>query len=100
MEKESDISLGGTIILLALFAQKNTIYVLDTKKQVAQILDYMNTTGWLSYRIAKCIRELTRGSIMCSYLMANDLIYDEMNTQYKVKFHSSVGSSLQCDVIY
>ena len=30
------------------------------------------------YGIAKCIREITRGSVMCRYLMTNDLIYDWM----------------------
>ena len=34
------------------------------------------------YRIAKCIREITRGSVMCRYLTSNDLIYDRMNTLY------------------
>ena len=36
----------------------------------------------VSYGIAKCIREITRGSVMCCYLMTNDLIYDRMNTLY------------------
>ena len=31
-----------------------------------------------SYGIAKCVREITRGSVMCRYLMTNDLIYDRM----------------------
>ena len=30
----------------------------------------------VSYGIAKPIREITRGSVMCHYLMTNDLIYD------------------------
>ena len=34
------------------------------------------------YGIAKYIREKTRGSVMCRYLMANDLIYDRINTLY------------------
>ena len=34
------------------------------------------------YRIAKCIREITSGSVMCRYLMANDLICDQINTLY------------------
>ena len=29
----------------------------------------------LSYGIAKCIREITRGSVMCRYLTTNELIY-------------------------
>ena len=36
------------------------------------------------YGIAKCIREITRGSVMCRYLTANDLIYDRMNTLYNI----------------
>ena len=32
----------------------------------------------VSYRIAKCIREITRGSVMCRCLTTNDLIYDRM----------------------
>ena len=28
----------------------------------------------VSYRIAKCIREITRVIVMCRYLMTNDLI--------------------------
>ena len=38
------------------------------------------------YRIAKSIREITRGSVMCCYLTANDLIYDPMNTLYNSIF--------------
>ena len=34
------------------------------------------------YGIAKCKIEITKGSVMCRYLMANDLIYDRMNTLY------------------
>ena len=33
------------------------------------------------YRIAKCIVEITRGSVLCPYLTANDLIYDGINTE-------------------
>ena len=29
------------------------------------------------YGIAKCIREITRGSKKCGYLMTNDLVYDQ-----------------------
>ena len=36
----------------------------------------------VSYRIAKCIREIARGSVLCSCLMTNELIYDRMNTLY------------------
>ena len=32
-----------------------------------------------SYGIAKCVREITRGSVMCRYLTTNELIYDQMN---------------------
>ena len=34
------------------------------------------------YGIAKCIREITRVSVMCLYLTVNDLIYDQVNTLY------------------
>ena len=37
---------------------------------------------YLCYGIAKCIREITSGSVMCRYLMANDLICDQINTLY------------------
>ena len=30
------------------------------------------------YRIAKCIRGITRGSVMCHYLTTDDLIFDQM----------------------
>ena len=30
------------------------------------------------YGIAKCIREITMGIVMCRYLTTNDLIYDQM----------------------
>ena len=33
-----------------------------------------------SYGIAKCVREITRGSVMCRYLMTNELIWDQMNS--------------------
>ena len=33
-----------------------------------------------SYRIAKWVREITRGSVMCRYLMTNELIWDQMNS--------------------
>ena len=39
------------------------------------------------YRIAKCIREITRGSVMCRYLMAKDLIYDRMNTFNNIRIN-------------
>ena len=32
--------------------------------------------------ISKCIREIARGSVMCHYLMAYDLIDDRLNTFY------------------
>ena len=41
--------------------------------------------------IAKCIREITRGSVMCCYLTASDLIYD----QIKSKLLNSVGKENQ-----
>ena len=34
------------------------------------------------YQIAKCMREITRGNVMCHYLTANYWIYDRMNTLY------------------
>ena len=36
----------------------------------------------VSYGIAKCIIQITRESVMCSYLMTNELIKDRMNTLY------------------
>ena len=41
----------------------------------------------VSYGIAKCKREITRGSVMCHYLMTNKLIYDTMNTLYNSLSH-------------
>ena len=35
------------------------------------------------YGIAKCIKEITKGSVMCHYITANYLIYDRMNSLYK-----------------
>ena len=32
-----------------------------------------------SYGTAKCIREITRVSVMCRYLTTNELIWDQMN---------------------
>ena len=29
--------------------------------------------------LPSALREITRGSIMCRYLMTNDLVYDRMN---------------------
>ena len=36
----------------------------------------------VSYGIAKCLREIIMGSVMCRYLRTNELIYDRMNTLY------------------
>ena len=36
----------------------------------------------VSYGIAICIREITRGSVLYHYLMTNELVYDQMNTLY------------------
>ena len=36
----------------------------------------------VSYGIAKCIGEITRGSVMCGCLTTNELIYNWMNTLY------------------
>ena len=36
------------------------------------------------YGIAKCIREITRGGVMCRYLMTTELIYYRMNTLYNI----------------
>ena len=46
-----------------------------------------------AFGIAKCIREITRGSVMCHYLTANDLIYDQMNTLYNTLNPNSVFES-------
>ena len=43
-----------------------------------QVERRMVKTNAVCYGIAKCIREITRGSVMCGYLMTNDLIYDRM----------------------
>ena len=34
--------------------------------------------SFMCYRIAKCIREITRGSIICRYLTTNNLVCDRM----------------------
>ena len=47
-----------------------------------------------SYVIAKCIREITRGSVMCRYLTTNELIYDRMNTLYNTK--EELGPAIEC----
>ena len=39
----------------------------------------------VSYGIAKCIREITRGSVMCHYLMINELILDLRSNEYFVQ---------------
>ena len=39
---------------------------------------------WHVMELQSCIREITRGSVMCRYLTANDLIYDRMNTLYNI----------------
>ena len=36
----------------------------------------------VSYGIAKCKKEITRGSVICCYWMTNELINDWMNTLY------------------
>ena len=33
----------------------------------------------VNYGIAKCVREITRGSVMCGYLTTNKLIWYQMN---------------------
>ena len=56
------------------------------------------------YKIAKWIREITRGSVMCHYLTANDLIYDRMNTlyntnptqDYKETWNNTPKKSMRC----
>ena len=40
----------------------------------------------VSYRIAKCIREITRGGVMCCYLTTIELIYDQMFINLKTLF--------------
>ena len=44
------------------------------------LLMYMGSIGVTieCYGIEKCIREITRESVICRYLMTNDLIYDQM----------------------
>ena len=46
-----------------------------------------------SYEIAKCVREITKGSVMCLYLTTNELIYDQMNIRAIVWKLLFVGSS-------
>ena len=47
------------------------------------VFESFSVTGFMvSYGIAKCLREITRGSVMCRYLTTNELIYDRMNTLY------------------
>ena len=48
-----------------------------------------SVTFIVSYRITKCIREITSGSVMCGYLTTNELIYDGMNTLYNTNFATS-----------
>ena len=50
----------------------------------------------VSYGIAKCIREITRGSVMCRFLTTNELIYDRMNTLYNNIAKPLLCHSLQC----
>ena len=45
------------------------------------------------YRIAKCIIEITRGSVMRRYLKANDLIFDRMNTLYNGSYYKGTQVS-------
>ena len=42
-----------------------------------------------AYGIAKCIREIIRGSVMCRYLMTNELILDQMNTLYNTPLYDN-----------
>ena len=48
----------------------------------------------VSYGIAKCIREIIRGSVMCHYLTTNELIKDRMNTLYNIMFRKLVNSGI------
>ena len=38
----------------------------------------------VSYRIAKCIREITRGSVLYGFLTTKELIFDRMNTLFNM----------------
>ena len=54
---------------------------LQGRKQSKTCLDFLEMclrALVLPVFITKCIREITRGSVMCCYLIANDLIYDRM----------------------
>ena len=43
-----------------------------------------------SYGIAKCVREITRGSVMCRYLTTKELIWDEYSRN---RLPDDLGSS-------
>ena len=45
------------------------------------------------YGFAKCITEITRGSVICHYLTGNDLISDQMNILYNITNRRGMGSS-------
>ena len=41
---------------------------------IAIVLSVLPNVFIVSYGIAKCIREITRGNVICRYLMTNELI--------------------------
>ena len=47
----------------------------------------------VSYGIAKCIKEIASGSVMCHYLTANELIYDRKNTLYNNRNITNINPS-------
>ena len=87
----------GLVIFCKGIGQTNGILWLVNIQAVLRLLDflemYLRVLMFLvfivSYRIAKCIRKITRGSVMGHYLMTNELIYDQMNTLYNKGFPSS-----------
>ena len=72
----SDTILVLPVYRLGIFFQS----IFDVNSQVTWNTKLV--TFIVSYGIAKCKKEITRGSVMCRYLTTNELIYDRMNTLY------------------
>ena len=53
-------------------------------RNVNAIILVLPNVFFVSYGIVKCIREITRGSVMCHELTTNELIYDQVNTLYNI----------------
>ena len=63
--------LPGSVILIYIFKLIGVIYFWNSFSVAVCI--------FVSYGIAKCVREITRGRVMCSYLTTIELIWDQMN---------------------